>query len=230
MIYLFKILGCIAEGSRKRASTQYHYVVDLETHAHTPSPTLTQQDESQQRFEWEDDFINRDTYPSFMMDPSDNDVSIFETTNASIEIQAHQTTPLGDSTSGCNTQEVLFSNIPPATQTPLTNQGLSTNLQKRNKRIKLNETSFSPFNEDYFAYKREEQAKYISAWKEIKGQRDENYSISAAMKAFKELPGFTFEDYERATDLFVAKPELREVFLTFETDERIVWIKKKVQV
>jgi len=50
------------------------------------------------------------------------------------------------------------------------------------------------------------------------------------MKAFKELPGFTFEDYQSATDLFVAKPELREVFLTFELDERIVWIKKKIQV
>jgi len=126
MIYLFKISGCIAEGSRKRASTQYHHIVDLETHAQTPSPTLTQQDESQQRFEWEDDFINRDTYPSFMMDPSDNDVSIFETTNASIEIEAHKKTPLGDSTSGCDTQEVSFSNIPPATQTPPTNQGLLT--------------------------------------------------------------------------------------------------------
>ncbi|KAJ3674482.1 hypothetical protein LUZ60_005098 [Juncus effusus] len=219
--------GRIAEGLNKRGSNQYNLDNDSESPHHTPSPTLHTLHEST-GFPWQDAFINdQNTSFSLNEDPNFQPVTQIDPQNAENTSFSLNENP--------NFQEEP-SRVSPSTRSARPSsfsQEEPSNRVGRNKKAKTTKMLFSPFNEEYFTFRKEETNMYISAMKEIEEKKgNDRFAINAAIIAFKALEenGFTFEfdDLDKAITLFMSSVEIREAFITLEPKNRALWIRRRI--
>ena len=56
------------------------------------------------------------------------------------------------------------------------------------------------------------------------------FSVAAAIEAYQQFPDYEMVDFVFACDMFMAKPETREAFLTIAEERRAEWIKMTVEL
>jgi hypothetical protein len=126
-------------------------------------------------------------------------------------------------------EDPLSTHVPPQSQTPaLAENTLSRPKNKSSRKRK----AMSEFHEEYLAYKREETRAYCAQMEKNSirsNEREEKFSIAAAMDAYQQLPEFDIVDFIYASEMFMGDPKVCEAFLTCHEVNRAVWIKHMIK-